>query len=155
MTKSIRHAAKAIALTGAVTIAALFGGSRQADAATAAQVRKALQARYWWADISRFGDRPFGYMYMFGTRKHSVAGWYVGQRVTFRGMVSAGTRLGFAWKPVNNGVLIDHGSSREFISIKTFNSRYEVLFVGGSFTKYWTTTRSPFTPASIRRYYYR
>jgi hypothetical protein len=129
----------------------------KSHAQSPAAVANTLRSRFWWADFGSFGNRPFGYLYMFGTQTSPAhgSGWYIGTRVTFNGMASAGSPLGFAWQPTSNGVIIDRGFSRETITFTQIYPAVEVVFLNGSSPNRWSTTRSPYTPSIIRQYYYR
>jgi hypothetical protein len=139
-------------------VAAIAWSSKPAQASEA--VARALQSRLWWIDLGTFSSRPVGYLYMFGTQSAPDAeGWYRGTRVTFQGVQWAGegTRVGFAWKPTANGVIVDHASRRETIQfINFYPYPHEVLVVSGlQLTNYMVTTRSPYCPETIRRNFWK
>ncbi len=151
MRTAIRHACRLGALLLAVW--SLMGTPLPADAASASQIAAALKARNWYEDYGSFGNQVFGRVYVFGN--HVTNGWFTGSYVTFKG-VAGRTTLGMAWKPITNGVIIDYGFRRENITFTNYYSAYEAfVFVRGGTRGVLASTRSPLTPLSARRLFYR
>jgi hypothetical protein len=127
-----------------------------------AQMAAVLRSLNWWENLGGSLDgRLFGYVYIFGPQEvPGQPGWYRGNLVTYKASLPT-TTLGFAWRPLANGVLIDHGFRREEFTLVSVNATLQALSFrvagAGRFSNstVWTSTRSPLTPASIRTLHYR
>ncbi len=140
-------------ILGALICLFVLQGAAVAKAASASEIASALQARYWYQDLGTFdANRPFGVMYKFGGKITSRPGWYTGIRTDFSGSVSYATTRGFAWQPGTNSVIMDFASSRQTVRFTGFSSQYEIF---QSNMGYWCSTRSPYTPAIIRSYFWK
>ncbi len=143
---------------GLVVVAALavlgMDGAK-ARAASPEQIAAALRSRLWYEDFGSFGTQIVGRVYSFGAP--AGGGWYTGEYVTFKGLAGTGTRLGMAWKPITDGVILDFGFRVETVRFTGFAAATETFTFRASDGRSgrWSSTRSPLTPIAIRRLYYR
>ncbi len=126
------------------------GASAQAD-----QLAEALRSRNWWFEVDTMGDRPTGYVDLFGNPEGG--GWYTGTRVTYVYGLQTTIR-GFAWYPGEDWVYIDRASSVELWFFVDGDPDNEVFLIYEYFTGayyYLMSTRSPYCPPSIQALWYR
>jgi hypothetical protein len=131
--------------------------AQEATTQSANQIAQLLQARNWWEDAGSFGGQAWGFIYIFGP--HVREGWHRGTRVTHQG--SHGSRpLGMAWFPLMHNnlpvVFIDQGFRQELFVIVHLDVPSERLVLYSAHRRQyvvWSSTRSPFTPETVRRSY--
>ncbi|MCC7020698.1 MAG: hypothetical protein IT332_13130 [Ardenticatenales bacterium] len=126
---------------------------------TAEDMAAVMRSRIWWHDYGSFGGYPVGTVYSLGGEVTDDG--FLGIKFDYAGR-AGNMQRGFGWYPFvhsnsNLGLVLDLTYRVEkltLVGVDTATERLGFRNSNGS-TAIWSSTRSPYTPATIRSLFYR